>query len=177
MASDLLLYAVKLVGQCLARVLALHCEHVLKRFFFAAQDLHFLLVVVQVLMKLSAGLRHVVQLTLQVGCVLRALHLGGTTIGRYSKAQTISDSLTSGNFTRMLPKEPLSCLHAYTSLTVSQSSTRNEILTLSDSRFLQSIYDKLGKIMCLYYLRSHLRKEISLARKKTVLLTFIGSLQ
>ena len=44
MSVDVLLDAVKLIGESLASVLALHGEHVLKGLLFTAEDLNFLLV-------------------------------------------------------------------------------------------------------------------------------------
>ena len=75
MSVDLLLHTVELVGQGLARVLALHCQHVLEGLLLATQDLNLLLVGVQVLVELATGLGQVGKLTLEVSGVLIALHL------------------------------------------------------------------------------------------------------
>ena len=72
---DLLLHTVQLVSQGLARVLALHREHVLQRLFLTAQYLHLLLVRGQVLVQLAARFRQIGKLALEVRRVLRPLHL------------------------------------------------------------------------------------------------------
>lgn len=75
MPVDLFLHAVELVGQGLARVLALHCQHVLKSLLLTAQDLNLLLVGVQVLVEHATSLSEVRELALKMGGVLVALHL------------------------------------------------------------------------------------------------------
>ena len=75
MPIDLLLHTVQLVSQCLARVLALHSEHVLQRLFLTAQYLHLFLVRGQVLVQLAARFRQIGKLALEVRRVLRPLHL------------------------------------------------------------------------------------------------------
>ena len=75
MAVDLFLNAVKLICKSLACILALHGEDVLKGLLLATQDLHLLLVRDQVLIELSASLRQVCKLSLEVSSVFRSLHL------------------------------------------------------------------------------------------------------
>lgn len=53
-ASDLLVHSVELILEGLAGVLALHGEHVLEGLLLGAQDLHFLLVGVQLLVEGAA---------------------------------------------------------------------------------------------------------------------------
>ena len=66
----------QLIGQSFPCVLALHGEHVFERLLLTSQDLNFLLVSVQVLVKLAAGLSQGSELALEVSCVLSAtLHV------------------------------------------------------------------------------------------------------
>jgi hypothetical protein len=69
---DLLLNAVKLVGQSLARILLLHGQDALKSLFLTAKDLSLLLVSVELLLKGSYGVIQVVQLALKVSGVVGA---------------------------------------------------------------------------------------------------------
>ena len=71
-ACDLLVNAVQLVLKSLACVLALHGQHVFKSLLLGAQDLHFLLVGVQLLVKGTAQLHQVVQFALEVRSVVTA---------------------------------------------------------------------------------------------------------
>ena len=75
MPIDFLLHTVQFVSEGLARVLALHREHVLQRLLLTAQDLHLFLVRRQILMQLAASLRQIGKLALQMCGVLRTLHL------------------------------------------------------------------------------------------------------
>lgn len=72
---DLLLDPVQLVGESFARVVLLHGQHRLERLLLAPEDLHLLLVRVQVLLQAADRLIKVVQLALQVSCVVIALPL------------------------------------------------------------------------------------------------------
>ncbi len=76
-ALYLLLDAVQLVGQGLAGVLLLHGKNGLERFLLAAEDLHLLLVSVQVLLQSADRVVQVVQLALQVRGVVGARRAPG----------------------------------------------------------------------------------------------------
>ena len=77
MAVDFFLHSVELIGQSLARVLALHGQDVFEGLLLAAQDLHLLFVSIQVLMKLAARFRQTLKFALQMGGVFWTLHLAG----------------------------------------------------------------------------------------------------
>ena len=65
----------QLVRESLARVVLLHREHTLESLLLATENLHLLLVSVEVLLKSANRLIQVVQLALQVSRVVRALPL------------------------------------------------------------------------------------------------------
>ena len=75
MPVDFLLDAVQLVGEGLPRVLALHGQHVLEGLLLAAKDLDLFFVRGEVLVQLAASLGQVGELALEMGRVLRSLHL------------------------------------------------------------------------------------------------------
>lgn len=70
MSPDLFFDSVQLISQGLASVLAFHSQHTLQCFLLTAQDLAFLLVCVQLLLKLSYGLIKIAELAFQVGCIV-----------------------------------------------------------------------------------------------------------
>ena len=70
---DLLLDTMKLVCEGLAGVRLLHGEYGFESLLLATEDLHLLLVSVQLLLQLSHSVIEVVQLSLEVSCVVGAL--------------------------------------------------------------------------------------------------------
>ena len=72
MSGDVLVHTVKLILECLTGVLALHGQHILESLLLRPQDLHLLLMSVQLLVEGAAQLHQVVQLALKVRCVIRA---------------------------------------------------------------------------------------------------------
>lgn len=72
MSGDFLVDTVEFIFEGLARVLALHGQHIFEGLLFGAQDLHLLLVGVQVLVQRAAQLHQAVQFAFQVCRVVRA---------------------------------------------------------------------------------------------------------
>ena len=72
MSGDFLVDAVQFIFEGLARVLTLHGQHIFEGLLFRAQDLHLLLVGVQVLVQRAAQVHQAVQFALQVRRVVRA---------------------------------------------------------------------------------------------------------
>jgi hypothetical protein len=84
MAADILLYAMELVGQGLACVLAFHGQNVFEGLLFRTEDLNFLLVVGKALAEHAASVGEVVQFSLEMGSVLGTLvHFGRCATGEF----------------------------------------------------------------------------------------------
>ena len=65
----------QLISECLARIVLLHGQYALECLLLAAEDLHLFLVCVEVLLKPAYRIVQIIQLSLQVRCVVRSLTL------------------------------------------------------------------------------------------------------
>lgn len=80
MTRNFFIYAVQFILQRLSRVLAFHGEYVFQGFFFRAQDLNLFLMRVEVLVKNTASIHQVVQLTFEVGRIVTTTTLTGVIV-------------------------------------------------------------------------------------------------
>lgn len=73
-ALDFFLDSMKLVCKSLASILALHGKHTFKSFFLWSENLNFLLMSVELLLKLADAFIQIWELSLEMSCVVRSLH-------------------------------------------------------------------------------------------------------
>ena len=71
-ARDLLINSMQLILEGFSSILAFHGKHILESFFLRAQNLHLLLVGVQLLVKGAAKVHQAVELALEVSSVVGA---------------------------------------------------------------------------------------------------------